>query len=72
MLTSGLGGLYQTNTKSGSGSNSNKGGSSYTSYFNGSYSYKNLVIQVYNLYTSQTGFFIVTHILDTIQASSTP
>ena len=37
------GGLYQTNTKSGSGSDSNKGGSSYTSYFDGSYSYKNPV-----------------------------
>ena len=37
------GGLYQTSAKSVSGSDSNKGGSSYISYFDGSYSYKNPV-----------------------------
>ena len=30
------------------------------------------LIRVCDLYTSQTGYFFVTHILDTIQVSSTP
>ena len=55
--------------KSVSGSGSNKGGSSYA---NGSYSYRNPVNSNVFVYTSQTGYFIVTHILDTIQTSSTP
>ena len=54
--------------KSVSGSGSNKGGSSYA---NGSCSYRNPVNSDVYVYTSQTGYFFVAHILDT-KASPTP
>ena len=55
--------------KSVSGSGSNKGGSSYA---NGSCSYRNPVNSDVYVYTSQTGYLVVAHNLDTLQASPTP